>query len=304
MIGYALIDCKTGHHYSVDKEYFTFGRGHEADLQLDHPTVSREHCEIYAANDTLILVDNSKSGVRVNGEKISHQRLLAHQDKIRIGPYEFELLLTHEASHQATITGSTSGTESALAKQERSKGSDSSLKSAKHSQNTANTQPKKAIKPPPTNAPDNADKTQILATPADPAHDLALRSSDGHYFLLQTQAAANGITLGRGKSSDLLCDLPSISAQHAGFSYTRGQWYVYDLNSTNGTEINGALCEPGIRQRIKPNDVITLGEQTFTALTIGGEPPVRTSLLTWVTIAGVSLMTVALISLLIINLRQ
>jgi pSer/pThr/pTyr-binding forkhead associated (FHA) protein len=46
------------------------------------------------------------------------------------------------------------------------------------------------------------------------------------------------ITLGR----DLTCDLPldddTVSARHARISFHHGQWWIEDLESTNGTSLN------------------------------------------------------------------
>jgi len=49
------------------------------------------------------------------------------------------------------------------------------------------------------------------------------------------------ITLGR----DRMCDIPvadeTVSARHARLTYHHNQWWLEDLNSTNGTRLNQAL---------------------------------------------------------------
>ena len=47
------------------------------------------------------------------------------------------------------------------------------------------------------------------------------------------------ITLGRDPHCDVYLENETVSAQHARLSYHHGQWWLEDLNSKNGTELNG-----------------------------------------------------------------
>ena len=50
--------------------------------------------------------------------------------------------------------------------------------------------------------------------------------------------------IGRGRGSDILLDDLSVSRRHAGIEWIGGQFVVRDMNSTNGTKVNGtALME-------------------------------------------------------------
>ncbi|HEX2697016.1 MAG TPA: FHA domain-containing protein [Anaerolineales bacterium] len=46
------------------------------------------------------------------------------------------------------------------------------------------------------------------------------------------------VMLGRDPSCDLRLDDETVSARHAKLSYHHGQWWVEDLESTNGTKLN------------------------------------------------------------------
>jgi pSer/pThr/pTyr-binding forkhead associated (FHA) protein len=46
------------------------------------------------------------------------------------------------------------------------------------------------------------------------------------------------VILGRDPKCDLPIEDEAISAQHAEFSFHHGQWWIRDLNSTNGTRLN------------------------------------------------------------------
>ena len=57
---------------------------------------------------------------------------------------------------------------------------------------------------------------------------------DGQYFSL-----TNGAILGRDKSSEIVVPLSYVSRQHAKFAIKNENLYVEDLNSSNGTYVNG-----------------------------------------------------------------
>jgi pSer/pThr/pTyr-binding forkhead associated (FHA) protein len=49
------------------------------------------------------------------------------------------------------------------------------------------------------------------------------------------------------------------SRLHAAITFDRGVALVEDLNSLNGTWVNGARIHPGQLRHVKPNDVIQVG---------------------------------------------
>ncbi len=55
------------------------------------------------------------------------------------------------------------------------------------------------------------------------------------------------VILGRDPICELCLDDEAISARHAKFSYHHGQWWIEDLHSTNGTNLNqGRLQTPTV----------------------------------------------------------
>jgi pSer/pThr/pTyr-binding forkhead associated (FHA) protein len=46
------------------------------------------------------------------------------------------------------------------------------------------------------------------------------------------------VTIGRDPACDFSVDDKTVSAQHARLCHRQGQWWVEDLNSTNGTYLN------------------------------------------------------------------
>lgn len=55
----------------------------------------------------------------------------------------------------------------------------------------------------------------------------------------------------------------TISRKHAMLFEDNGAWYVDDLNSLNGTCVNGTKVVPGQAVRLKSGDEITLSDESF-----------------------------------------
>ena len=56
----------------------------------------------------------------------------------------------------------------------------------------------------------------------------------------QFDLVANG-TLGRTEPNSIVIPDPAVSARHCRLAYRRGQWWIDDLGSANGTRVNGNL---------------------------------------------------------------
>jgi hypothetical protein len=112
--------------------------------------------------------------------------------------------------------------------------------------------------------------TAILKLPPQ-TKDLPGRKLDGSSFLIlggdqiyPLRLAV--VNLGRRPDNHLVIEDARISRVHAQIRFTRGQFVLFDLNSTGGTSANGQR----IRQHtLKPGDVISLAGVTL----IYGEEP-------------------------------
>jgi ABC-type multidrug transport system ATPase subunit len=65
------------------------------------------------------------------------------------------------------------------------------------------------------------------------------------------------LVIGRSSSSDLLIRHPQVSQRHALIAYTEGQYWLEDLGSSNGTNLNGVPVQG--RLALKNGDEIHLG---------------------------------------------
>lgn len=70
----------------------------------------------------------------------------------------------------------------------------------------------------------------------------------------------SALLVGRGASNHIILDDPRISRQHARLAPERDGTYLYDLNSANGTLVNGVSVT---KHRLQVNDVIRFGRYTF-----------------------------------------
>jgi hypothetical protein len=73
---------------------------------------------------------------------------------------------------------------------------------------------------------------------------------------------STGFILGRDASAELRIDDPRISRLHARVGYERGQWWIEDLSSRNGTNVNGHLI----------TDKVPVGDAADIYLYEGGQP--------------------------------
>lgn len=88
----------------------------------------------------------------------------------------------------------------------------------------------------------------------------------GKTFILEKDS----ILVGKWKvSADIFLDEPTVSRVHAKILREGMNCYVVDLNSKNGTRINGVSLAPEERKLLKNNDTITFAKEEFRYITPG-----------------------------------
>jgi len=84
------------------------------------------------------------------------------------------------------------------------------------------------------------------------------------------------LLVGRRESCDIVLRFPNVSAHHCQLSVDSGYWYVQDLESRNGTKVNGVRVN---RKRIDPGDTLAIAKHKYvleyTPIELGavGPPP-------------------------------
>ena len=68
-----------------------------------------------------------------------------------------------------------------------------------------------------------------------------------------------GMLIGRGESADLTVPDAEVSSRHARIEKKDGSWWVFDLQSSNGTLVNDRVIQA---HRLNDSDVVSLGATT------------------------------------------
>jgi pSer/pThr/pTyr-binding forkhead associated (FHA) protein len=68
------------------------------------------------------------------------------------------------------------------------------------------------------------------------------------------------VVVGRHTDADIRLPLPDVSRRHCRLQFVGGRWQVVDLNSLNGTKVNG---EPVQQASLEQGDLLRIGGFTF-----------------------------------------
>ena len=203
---------------------YTIGRGADAKLFLNHATVSRAHARILARGGGLVVEDaGSQAGTLVNGRRVEGSAPLASGDRLAVG--DITLVLTFAAPEDVL---------------------------RRRAQALATLRPGAVRGVKPTKAPAGADRTML-----GPADSPPLVPT-----LSVPLAGRTKTTLGRDGACDVALDSPLLSRRHAEISGEGGAFSVRDLDSTNGTFVNGERVTRS--RRLAANDQLRIGPYTFT----------------------------------------
>src|SRR5712692_9111152 len=265
--------CLTdGREYTIAGSSLVFGREAGCDVVVPGKDVSRRHAEIVASPKGYLLVDSSTNGTFVNEEPIQGQRLLARGDVLRIGDEKFRFY----ADLAAPAPGPQPG-PAASAPPAAPPSSTQARPTAPPPAPPSSSPPVVAAPPaPPAGAGDKLRNTAFGALPptatsspaigqaAAPLARLVVRSEalKGQRVSIKTPIA----NIGRADYNDVHLPEESVSTSHAKLQRREGIWMLVDLDSTNGTFVDGervqgeAPLAPGALVRF--GDVQVLFEPT------------------------------------------
>src|SRR3989454_8632369 len=256
--GGRVVSLTDGREYVITGASLVFGREAGCDVVVAGNDVSRRHAEILQTPKGYVLVDSSTNGTFVNEERVEGQRILARADVLRLGDEQFRFYA-----------------DAALA--------------------TAAAPPPRgpAATPPQVAPPASAAASQVGAPgPAAPPPGAADRLRHTVHgleafvpaggalasFLVRSGGLIGQrlavktpiVNIGRADYNDLVVPDPSISTSHAKLQRREGVWVLVDLDSTNGTFVDGervkgeAPLAPGATVRF--GDVQLVFEPTDDAL--------------------------------------
>jgi adenylate cyclase len=85
------------------------------------------------------------------------------------------------------------------------------------------------------------------------------------------------ILIGRRETCDIVLRFPNVSGQHCRLTLESGYWFVTDLNSSNGTKLNGVRIAG--KRRLDPGAILAFAKHQYEvhydpeAIGASGAPP-------------------------------
>ncbi len=227
--GGRVVSLTDGREYVITGASLVFGREAGCDVVVPGKDVSRRHAEIVQTPKGYLLVDSSTNGTFVNEERVAGQRILARADVIRLGDEQFRFY-TDAAAPAATTPSDPA---------ER-------LKHTVHGMEAMAPLPPPAPAPPPAASPP---APPPLATFLVRVGELA-----GRRLVVRTPI----VNFGRADYNDVVVPDPSVSTSHAKLQRREGVWVLVDLDSTNGTFVDGERVKG--EAPLAPGAMVRLGD--------------------------------------------
>ena len=220
--GGRVVSLTDGREYLITGASLVFGREAGCDVVVAGKDVSRRHAEIVHTPRGYLVVDSSTNGTFVNEEQVQGQRILARTDVIRIGEEQFRFY-----AEAAPLTAS----------------------SAPHAGRPAS----------PEQLKHTVHGIEAVAAPRASAAAFAsflVRSGGltGQRLPVKTPV----VNLGRADYNDIVLPDPSVSTSHAKLQRREGVWVLVDLDSTNGTFVDGERVKG--EAPLAPGGTVRLGD--------------------------------------------
>ena len=225
--GGRVVSLTDGREYVITGASLVFGREAGCDVVVSGKDVSRRHAEIVHTPRGYVVVDSSTNGTFVNEEQVQGQRILARTDVIRMGEEQFRFY-----AEAAPLTASAAPAPALAASPEQ-------LKHTVHGI--------EAVAPPPPSPP----------RPTGAAFASFLVRSGG-LMGQRPPVKTPVVNLGRADYNDIVLPDPSISTSHAKLQRREGVWVLVDLDSTNGTFVEGEQVKG--EAPLGPGAMVRLGD--------------------------------------------
>ena len=86
---------------------------------------------------------------------------------------------------------------------------------------------------------------------------------DLNYKIYESYSIRENATIGRSKKCDIYINDKYLSKEHARIFFDKDKFFIEDLNSTNGTFVNGKEILSAHPVKLKDNDKISFGDVSF-----------------------------------------
>src|SRR5229473_2118870 len=221
--GGRLVSLTDGREYVIAAASLVFGREAGCDVVVSGKDVSRRHAEIVHTPKGYLVVDSSTNGTFVNEEQVQGQRILARADVIRIGEEQFRFY-----ADVAPATAEPPPPPGPAARPPQAAPPSPPA-------------PRAAGVPSPDRLKHTVHGMEAVAPPkgsgGGPFASFLVRTGGlmGQRLVVRTPV----VNIGRADYNDLVLPDPSVSTSHAKLQRREGIWVLVDLDSTNGTFVDG-----------------------------------------------------------------
>jgi pSer/pThr/pTyr-binding forkhead associated (FHA) protein len=214
--GGRVVSLTDGREYAIAGASLVFGRDASCDVVVPGKDVSRRHAEIMQTPKGYLIVDSSTNGTSVNDVRVEGQRLLARADVITIGEEKFRFYADTAAAPPANPQ----------------------LGPAAKAPSAAPSPPPPP--PPPPKGERLRETVHGVSAPRPTGAPLASFLVRGGALKGQRLSVKTPVVnIGRADYNDLMLPDESVSTTHAKLQRREGVWVLVDLDSTNGTFIDG-----------------------------------------------------------------
>ncbi len=220
--GGRVVSLTDGREYAVAGASLVFGREATCDVVVTGKDISRRHAEIMVTPKGYAIVDSSTNGTWVNDERVQGQRVLARGDVIKLGEDSFRFYADVAPAAPSPPPPGPAASQPPAAPQASPAPATGS--SGERLKNTSFGMP---AAPPPAGR----------ASQAGPLANMLVRSGTlkGQRIQLRTPV----INIGRADYNDVVLPDESVSTSHAKLQRREGVWILTDVESTNGTFVDG-----------------------------------------------------------------
>ncbi len=279
-----IVDIADGESYPLGMWETSVGRSNSCDVVIGYDTVSRFQAVISRRIDGWYIYDLlSKSGIKVNDEKVEKRRIIKNGDIISFGVVRYRFVVADDPVIR-------------VGKKKANKKKTEKLLSGKQPVQRQNPaayrRDDKSASAKSTNIPysgydsfyDEKLNLDFKKTASDKRHS---GYSSGDTFFVQTPKSAreysyytfgamnpsiinrdsgevfvlcgNHVSIGRNRTNDIKLLSPTVSRHHADIVLYEDGWAIVDANSTGGTYLNGSkITQP---QLLFEGDVIAVGDE-------------------------------------------
>ncbi|MCC6318391.1 MAG: FHA domain-containing protein [Gemmatimonadaceae bacterium] len=209
-VGGRLLSLMDGREYPVPDAGLTIGRDPSCDIVIPAQSVSRRHATIRAGDLGYLLLDTSANGVFVNEGRVHGELPIGRGDTLRVGPEEYRFHADEEATQVDPAAHPGLQHTGAFAAAARP---------------TAPAAGAAGATPVPERERPMFGSLEVI--------------NEGPSKGTRYELDSPRITIGRGPHNDVSINDESVSEYHAKLQRREDGWYLIDLDSTNGSYVDG-----------------------------------------------------------------